>query len=52
MWVVGYRIGEYYKVRENTKRILKVQLIRKGSLKSERQKKMAEHIRVLLTESR
>lgn len=29
LWVVGYRISEYYKVRENTKRILKVQLIRK-----------------------
>ena len=29
LWVVGHRISEYYKVTENTKRILKVQLIRK-----------------------
>ena len=29
LWVIGYRISEYYKVSENTKRILKVQLIRK-----------------------
>ena len=29
LWAVGYRISEYYKVTENTKRILKVQLIRK-----------------------
>ena len=29
LWVVGYRISEYYKVTENTKRIFKVQLIRK-----------------------
>ena len=29
LWIVGYRISEYYKVSENTKRILKVQLIRK-----------------------
>ena len=29
LWVMGYRISEYYKVTENTKRILKVQLIRK-----------------------
>ena len=29
LWAVGYRISEYYKVTENTKRILKVHLIRK-----------------------
>ena len=29
LWVMGYRISEYYKVTENTKRILKVKLIRK-----------------------
>ncbi len=28
LWVVGYRISEYYKVSENTKRILQVQLRR------------------------
>lgn len=27
LWLVGYRISEYYKVSENTKRILQVQLI-------------------------
>ena len=27
LWVVGYRISEYYKVCENTKRVLQVQLI-------------------------
>ncbi len=27
MWVIGHRISEYYKVCENTKRILQVQLI-------------------------
>jgi tRNA(Ile)-lysidine synthase len=27
MWVVGYRISDYYKVDEHTKRVLKVQLI-------------------------
>lgn len=26
MWVIGYRISDYYKVDENTKRVLKVQL--------------------------
>lgn len=29
LWIVGYRISEHYKVTENTKRILKVQFIRK-----------------------
>lgn len=28
VWLVGYRISEYYKISENTKRILQVQLIR------------------------
>ena len=28
LWLVGYRISEYYKVTENTKRILQVKLIR------------------------
>ncbi len=27
LWLLGYRISEYYKVNENTKRILQVQLI-------------------------
>ena len=27
LWLVGYRISEYYKVSENTKRVLQVQLI-------------------------
>lgn len=27
LWLMGYRISEYYKVSENTKRILQVQLI-------------------------
>lgn len=27
LWLTGYRISEYYKVRENTKRILQVKLI-------------------------
>lgn len=27
LWLVGYRISEYYKISENTKRILQVQLI-------------------------
>ena len=27
LWLVGYRISEYYKVGENTKRVLQVQLI-------------------------
>ena len=27
LWVVGYRISEYYKVTGNTKRVLQVQLI-------------------------
>ena len=31
LWLVGYRISEYYKVRENTKRILQVQLIDEGT---------------------
>ena len=30
LWLVGYRISEYYKISENTKRILQVQLIKKG----------------------
>ena len=29
LWLVGYRISEYYKISENTKRILQVQLIKK-----------------------
>lgn len=28
VWLVGYRISEYYKIDENTKRILQVQLIK------------------------
>ena len=27
LWLVGYRISEYYKITENTKRILQVQLV-------------------------
>lgn len=27
LWLVGYRISEYYKVSGNTKRVLQVQLI-------------------------
>ena len=38
LWVMGYRISEYYKVTENTKRILKLQLIRKEFAKSEETK--------------
>ena len=30
IWLIGYRISEYYKVSRNTKRILQVQLIGKG----------------------
>lgn len=30
VWLVGYRISEYYKISENTKRILQVQLITDG----------------------
>ena len=28
LWLVGYRISEYYKISKNTKRILQVQLRR------------------------
>ena len=31
LWLIGYRISEYYKVKENTKRILQVKLIPKDS---------------------
>jgi tRNA(Ile)-lysidine synthase len=34
IWVVGYRISEHYKVTENTKRILQVQLV-KGNMEQE-----------------
>ena len=27
LWLVGYRISEYYKVNENTKQVLQVQLM-------------------------
>ncbi len=30
IWLIGYRISEYYKVDRNTKRVLQVQLIGKG----------------------
>jgi len=33
LWLVGYRISEYYKISENTKRILQVQLISKNNTK-------------------
>ena len=33
LWAVGYRISEYYKISENTKRILQVQLISKNNTK-------------------
>ncbi|MBE5884682.1 MAG: tRNA lysidine(34) synthetase TilS [Lachnospiraceae bacterium] len=33
IWLPGYRISEYYKIRENTKHILQVQLIRKACTK-------------------
>ncbi len=29
VWLIGYRISEYYKISRNTKRVLQVQLIRK-----------------------
>ena len=29
LWLAGYRISEYYKISENTKFVLQVQLIRK-----------------------
>lgn len=31
LWLTGYRISEYYKVNENTKRVLQVKLIGNGS---------------------
>ena len=34
LWVVGYRISEYYKISENTKHILQVQLISKKNTKA------------------
>ena len=30
VWLIGYRISEYYKISRNTKRILQVQLIGRG----------------------
>ena len=35
LWIVGYRISEYYKISENTKRILQVQLKREEFTKGE-----------------
>ncbi len=35
IWLIGYRISEYYKIGRNTKRILKVQLLGKGCEGSE-----------------
>ncbi len=29
LWLVGYRISEYYKINEQTKRVMQVQLVRK-----------------------
>jgi tRNA(Ile)-lysidine synthase len=26
LWVIGYRISEYYKIREDTQRVIQVQL--------------------------
>ncbi len=49
LWLAGYRISEYYKVDGNTKRVLQVQL-RQDCTGRETEEKMAEHIRVLLSE--
>lgn len=49
LWLIGYRISEYYKTDRNTKRILQVKL--KGNCTDrETEEKMSEHIRVLLPE--
>lgn len=39
LWLPEYRISEYYKISENTKRILQVQLIRRGCGSSETEDK-------------
>ena len=35
LWLIGYRISEYYKICENTKYVLQVQLIRRNYTKGE-----------------
>lgn len=49
IWLVGYRISEFFKVNENTKQVLQVQLIRDCE-EHNTEEKMAEHVRVLLSE--
>ena len=39
IWLIGYRISEYYKISRNTKRILQVQLIGKSCDSSETEEK-------------